>query len=242
MAFQGRTNARFCETHWSLVHVAARAGEPGAEEAIHALCASYVYPIYAYLRRHGHHPHAAEDLTQGFFSDLLRRDWLGGVGSEKGRFRTFLLACLRNYLLKDVVRNAGPTRNPGEPILSFDAAQAESSYNLEPQDVRDPAVLFERRIALTLISAALDKLKNEYAAEGKAHLFDTLSSRLIGEAEWGTGAQDAANLGMTHGAMRAALARMRQRCRELLRAEVARTVEDPTIVDDEIRFLMGICR
>jgi RNA polymerase sigma-70 factor (ECF subfamily) len=242
MSFAANSDARFSSTRWSVVLHAARGDAPGAQAATEQLFCRYWYPVYAFLRRHGQSPHDAEDLTQDFFARLLSRQWLAGVEPGKGLFRTFLLACLRNHLSHARVRANGPTRHPGRPILSIDARSAEERYALEPADVRDPASLFDRRWAYALIEETLQRLREHYAAESKAALFDELRGHLIGDAERGDYAEAAARLGMSEGAVRVAASRLREHFRERLRAGVGRTVDDPRDVDEEIRRLFTSAR
>jgi RNA polymerase sigma-70 factor (ECF subfamily) len=171
---------------------------------------------------------------------VLRRDWLAHVGPEKGLFRTFLLACLKNYLLNERARELGPTRNPGQPILSIDAQEAETRYGLEPPDEEDPARLYERRWAFTLIGQVLQQLKSQCVADGSAGLFDALSPYLTGDAARGDYSAIAARLNMTEGAVRTAVARLRAKFRDLLRAEIACTVDSPAEVDGEIAHLFKL--
>ncbi len=234
------SDADFSATRWSLIVAAANANEPSARPALEELFRKYWYPVYAFLRRQGRTPPDAQDLTQSFFADLFSRNWLRAVSAEKGKFRTFLLACLRHHLSHVRAHENGPTRHPGVPILSLDAGLAEESYALEPVDVHDPARLFERRWVYRLIDDCLHQLKEEYAAEGRATVFDTLREHLVGDAERGAYDQSSARLNMTAGAVRVAVTRMRDRFRERLRAEVARTVEDPRNVDEEIRYLITL--
>ena len=242
MSLEAHSDARFSSTHWSVILNAARRGAPGAQAATEELFRRYWYPVYAFLRRQGQPPHDAEDLTQDFFTHLLSRQWLAAVQPGKGLFRTFLLACLRNHLSHVRARANGPTRNPGQPILSIDARSAEERYALEPADVSDPASLFDRRWAYALIEETLHRLRDHYAAEGKAALFDELRGHLIGEAERGDYAEATVKLGMTGGAVRVAATRLREQFRERLRADVGRTVDDPREVDEEIRRLFTSAR
>jgi RNA polymerase sigma-70 factor (ECF subfamily) len=234
--------ARFSATHWSVVLAAARSDEPGATSALDDLCRKYWYPVYAFLRRRGQSPSDAQDLVQGFFADLLSREWLANVSPEKGKFRTFLLACLTHYVNKVHARESGASRSPGMPLLSFDAASAEEQYALEPVEVRDPAVLFERRLALTLIQDVLDRLGCELAAENAAAQFEALCPHLIGEADRGSYADCAIRLGISEGAARVAASRLRGRFRDLLRLEVGRLVDSPGAVDAELRCLADLAR
>ncbi len=240
MAYFGRTDAQFTQTNWSLIRDAAKASEPGAELALNRLCAKYNYPIYAFLRRKGSRPHDAEDLTNGFFAKLLTRDWLADVGPSKGKFRSFLLACLMNYVRQVHDSETGPMRCPEAGVFSMDASNAEQDYLHEMADGLTPAELFERRWATTLIKNVVEKLRQQYSEEGKAALFDSLRPHLIGDADYGGFAETANKLGLSQGAARVAATRLRDKFKEAFRAEVAATVQDPRDVDGEIRHIIGL--
>jgi len=235
----GDSASRFSTTHWSLILAAAKSNDTGARQAMERLCQKYWYPVYAFLRRKGNSPHDAEDLAQDFFAGLFSHDWLNGVSSAKGRFRSFLLACLKNHVSHVRARASGPTRHPGRPLISIDAQAAEERYAFEPADISDPATLFERRLAFTLIDTTLRALRDEYAEKSEAAQFDALREHLVGDAARGSYAQTAGRLRMSEGAVRVAVTRLRQRFREQLRAEVSRLVEDPRDVDLEIQYLLG---
>jgi RNA polymerase sigma factor (sigma-70 family) len=242
MGNTGDSGRSFGSTRWSLILAAARSKEPGSRQALDRLCQQYWYPVYAFLRRHGQSTHDAEDLTQGFFADLLSRDWLAGVSAAKGKFRSFLLACLQNHISHVRARESGPTRHPGQPLVSIDLRTAEERYAFEPAGIADPAVLLERRLAFTLIDNTLRALCAEYAENNRHALFGALREHLVGDADRGSYAPTAARLGMTEGAVRVAVTRLRKRFRERLRAEVSRLVEDPRDVDMEIRHLLDLSR
>lgn len=233
------TDARFTPTQWGLV-LAAKAGDAVGAAAMNELCGKYWYPAYAFIRRQGCSPHDAEDLVQGFFDNVLRRDWLANVGPEKGKFRNFLLACLKNHRINQIEKDKGPMRNPGQPVVSFDLHEAERCYALEPRDEVDPAVLFDRRWAMTLVERVLAELKAQYAAKDKTELFDMFYPFLIGNAERGDFAPAAAKLNMNEGAVRKAVTDLRKRFRELLLEEIAQTVKDPADVEEERAYLLRL--
>lgn len=228
----------FCTTRWSVV-LSARGGAEGArtEEALGELCRIYWYPLYGYARRCGRPPHDAEDLTQAFLAHILRPGALDGVRSEKGRFRSFLLASMRNFMADEHSRAAAQKRGGGL-VVSFDAMSAESRYAAEPRDTRTPEREFDRQWALRLLDEVLRRLEAEYAAEGQGAQFDALRSALTGDASAAPYAERAARLGSTEGALRVAVHRMRRRYRRLLRDEVAGTLARPEDVDDELRCLL----
>lgn len=240
----GKSDARFTSTHWSVILEAQGTG-PAAESAIAQLCQKYWYPIYAFLRRKGKSPHDAEDLTQGYFEHLLSRDWLAKVTPEAGnKFRTFLLACLENFLCNEYRRASAGKRAPArQPVLSldaFDADDAEARYGLEPATGPEPTALYEIKWAETLIGHALQRLKEHCDVDGKAVLFAALRPYLAGESQRGDYLETARALNMDAGAVRTAASRLRDRFREIFRSEVAETVHAPHQIDEEIRYLMTL--
>jgi RNA polymerase sigma-70 factor (ECF subfamily) len=223
---------RFETTRWSVV-LAAQGESAGAREALNALCRAYWPPLYAYIRRWGHDPDRAADLTQAFFAELLGREDLKAVDPARGRFRTFLLACCRNFLCKDRRREAA--RGPAP--IAIDARDAERGYRLEPADSLTPEQLFDRRWALSVLERALGSLREEYRRAGKAALFERLEPTLAGEPVPGGHAAAARELGLSEGAVHVAAHRLRRRYREAIRRLIAETVADPEQVEDELHEL-----
>ncbi len=231
----------FATTHWSVVLAAAHEEAPEAAAALERLCRTYWYPLYAYVRREGYSPADAQDLTQEFFARLLARNSLAQVGPQKGKFRSFLLAAMRHFLSDQRDRDCAAKRGGGVEVLSLDAQKAEESYRLEPVDRLDAEMIYERRWAMTLLKQALDRLRAESEAAGKAEWFDRLRGFVAGESE-ATGAKVAAELGLTETAFRGAVHRLRQRYRALVREEIAQTVSDPNEIEEEIRYLITVMR
>jgi RNA polymerase sigma factor (sigma-70 family) len=227
---------RFATTRWSIV---AAAGDPAAPEALATLCEGYWYPLYGYIRRQGYSAHEAQDLTQGFFAGLLERHALAALDPARGKFRSFLLASCKNYLSHERDRARAQKRGGGKTILSLDFTSAEALYQKEPAHSLTPDRLFARRWALTLLDQVLDRLRREFTDKGKELLFDRLRVFLLGERALLPQSRMAEELGMTAGALKVAVHRMRSRFRELVREEIARTVDDPGNVDDEIRELFA---
>jgi RNA polymerase sigma-70 factor (ECF subfamily) len=227
-------NSRFETTRWSLV-LAAGGDSEGAREALAALCQAYWLPLYAYVRRWGHAPEGAADLTQAFFADLLSRNFLRGVDPARGRFRTFLLACCRNFLRKQHRRDAarGPT-----PI-SIDIDDAERRCRVEPADCLTPEQIYHRRWALSVLERSLDALRDDYGRSGKATLFEALEPTLAGNPIPGGYAEVAGALGMSEGAVQVAAHRLRRRYQEAIRGLIADTVDDPELVQEELRDLFA---
>lgn len=230
--------SQFATTHWSLVLAARDRAEPGADDALASLCGLYWYPLYAYVRRRGHGADEAHDLTQEFFARLLEKDFLAGVDRGKGKFRAFLLAACNHFLANERDRVRAKKRGGGRAIRSLSAADAEGRYNAEPADAQTPEKLFERRWALALLQQVMARLRDEFEAKGKGRLFDQLRGFLVGEK--GAGYRQAANeLRLSEGAVKVAVHRLRQRYRELLHEEIARTVGGPDEVEEEIRALFA---
>jgi len=233
--------AEFTTTHWSVVLTAGKGSSPTAQQALEQLCRAYWYPLYAYVRRYGHNPEDAQDLTQEFFARFLSRNYLQLADHTRGRFRTFLLSSLKHFLVSEWKKANSERRGGRQTILSLDEASAESRYASEPADHESPDSLFDKRWAATLLAQTLTKLHAEFAAGEKSRLFDTLKMIVWGEQKQDY-AQLAASLGMTEGALKVAVHRFRQRYGELLRTEVANTVRTPTEIDDEVRYLISVLR
>jgi RNA polymerase sigma-70 factor (ECF subfamily) len=230
---------RFASTNWKLIAAARGDDQPEARRALADLCEGYWYPLYAYVRRRGYPADRAQDLVQGFFADLLGRDFLVGLAPEKGKFRSFLLRSLQNYLAKQHVHDHAHKRGGGVAVVSFDLPAAEGRYAYEPAHELTAERLFERRWALTLLDRVIEQLTAEMARDGKTALFERLRPTFLGAGEVATHACIAVELGMTEGAVKAAALRLRRRYRELIRAEVGRTVEDAGDVEAEIRALFA---
>lgn len=227
----------FATTHWSMVAAAGRSSSPESARALAALCQSYWYPLYAYVRRGGHDAHEAQDLTQEFFARLLARRNLRLADRQRGKFRTFLLTALKNFLASQWRKEQAHKRGGGRLPVSLDFASGESRYAFEPSHELTAERMFERRWALTLLDQAITKLKEEFIASGKAELFESLKGSLGGESASASYDEIAARLAMTEGAVKTAAHRLRRRCRELLRAEIAQTVARDEDIDDELREL-----
>ncbi|HET6250851.1 MAG TPA: sigma-70 family RNA polymerase sigma factor [Tepidisphaeraceae bacterium] len=227
----------FLTTHWSLVLVAGAQGSSRAAEALAELCGVYWYPLYAYVRRHGSSPHDAQDLTQEFFAELLRRSDLAGVGREKGRFRSFLLASMKHFLANERKKANRLKRGGGKVILSIDPISAEDRYAREPSYDLTPEQLFERRWAMTLLEQTIERLRQEFVKAGKGRLFERLKVFLTGDENGPRYADVGAELGLTEAAVKMAVSRLRRRYREILRSQIDETVASAQDVEDEIRHL-----
>lgn len=223
----------FQTTRWSLVERANGPRDAEAAEALAVLCDAYWYPIYAFIRCSGHNPHDAEDLTQGFFARLLEKDILAAADPAKGKLRTFLLTCVRNYLHNEHARSSSERRG-GLRLTSYDPAWAEERYATEPVDDLTPDRLFQRRWALTVLEFTLQVLEQEQIADGKRELFAALRPCLGFTKEKVLDyAGIAARLDSSEGAVKTQVFRLRQRWREILFQQVSITLADPT--SDEIK-------
>jgi RNA polymerase sigma-70 factor (ECF subfamily) len=241
METSGRTAvAVFATTHWSVVLSAADSRSATAQEALEKLCRTYWYPIYAYLRRRGCGEHDAQDLTQGFFAQLLERRSIQSVEREKGKFRSFLLASLNYYVADERDRANAQKRGGGREVLSLDVQEAEQRYRLEPVDERSPEKIFEHRWAMTLLDQVLVRLGQEFAEAGKRELFERLQAFLVEGTGERTYAEVAREMGMTEEAVKKAAQRIRQRYHQLFREEIAQTVASPAEVDEELRHLCQV--
>ena len=211
---------------------------PHADAALETLCRAYWYPLYAYVRRLGHAPADAEDLTQEFFRRLLEKEWLLSADPGKGRFRTFLLVALKRFLANEWKRASRQKRGGAVPLLPLDTEVAEHRYLAEPAAALPADRLFERRWALTLLERTMDRLRAEYGRAGKAAEFQELKRFLTADRSAIAYAQIAGELALTEGAARVAVHRLRRRFREVFREETAHTVAAAEDVDEELRYLL----
>lgn len=214
----------------------AKSGQEQAA-ALESLCRSYWLPIYGYIRSRGNSAEDAQDLTQGFFLHILGGTFMMRANPERGRFRSFLLGALKNYLSDSKDRERASKRGGAAEVLSLDFASGESAIQHEPSHSDTPERIFQRQWASTVLDAALAKLRHEFALQGKLDRFDCLKGYL-GGAPPPKGGLDLAALGLSESAVKNAIYRLRRRYRDLLRSEVAATVEDDSEIDSELRFLL----
>jgi RNA polymerase sigma-70 factor (ECF subfamily) len=210
---------------------------PEAEEALEVLCGAYWYPLYAYTRRQGYDAPAAADLTQAFFARFLEKEYLKSVDPEKGRFRAFLLACMRHFLSNERDRERALKRGGGRAPLSLDGASAEARYRNEPAHELTAERIYHRRWALTLLEQVLDRLREDYARRHRAALFEALEPTITGGGGQSYRETGAA-LGLSEGAVKVAVHRLRRRYAETLRQEIGRTVGSPREIDEELQCLL----
>jgi RNA polymerase sigma-70 factor (ECF subfamily) len=232
----------FATTHWSVVLAAGGGSSNDSREALERLCRTYWYPLYAYVRRRGHSPDAAADLTQSFFAHLLSGGFLQRAQRDKGRFRNYLLGAMNRFLKDEREREAAQKRGGGQVFLFIDALNAEERYGVEPLDPLDPEALFVRRWAMTILDGALQQLASEVLQDGKNDLFLRLEGFLVGDKAGGTYGEAAADLRMSEAAIKMAVARLRARCRELLREAIAQTVSTPAEAEEEYQALIAALR
>jgi DNA-directed RNA polymerase specialized sigma24 family protein len=231
----------FATTHWSVVlRAAGQHGTPASAEALEQLCRSYWYPLYAFVRRQGRSPEDAQDLTQDFFAHLLSHGFPCGARPERGKFRSFLLVALQHFLVDQHRHADAAKRGGGQRMISLDVNRAEERFGEEPHGASTPEKLYERAWAMTLLERARLRLGNEYGAAGKRGLYERLKAFPLAGKSDQSFEQAAAELGMSVGALKAAVHRMRSRYRELVREEVGHTVADPSELQAEARYLIAV--
>ena len=231
---QNSENAQFQSTRWSLVLAAKNEEAQGARDALADLCRIYWYPLFAYIRRKGHDPVRAQDLTQGFFLSLLEHDFLQNIDQTRGRFRHYLLAACKNYLAVQH-RNAQTQKRGGHlERLSLDFESAERRFQLEPAHATTADQLFDYRWAVTLVNRVVGQLHEKNQSDGKGEWFNHLRGYLDGQ-KTESYKETADQLGTTEGAVRVAVHRLRQHFGQLFRQEIEQTVSSPDEVDEEIR-------
>ena len=238
-ATPGRDAHAFATTRWSVVLQMRGSPSVDSAKALQELCRAYWYPLYWFVRRRGTAPHDAEDMIQSFFTFLLEKEVFARADRERGRFRTFLLCSLKNFQSNERARQECQKRGGGQKFVSFEELKAESRYELEPSSDLSPERLYDQKWAASLLERVRDSLRHEYAAAGKAAVFEELRALLWG----GRGGMNydtiAQKLGTTEGAIKVAVHRLRSRFKERLRDEVAETVDTPAAIEDELRHLLA---
>ena len=231
---------RFASTHWSVVLAAARTASPEAQAALEKLCVAYWYPLYAYLRRRGHPPAEAEDLTQEFFATrVVTKRIFHGTEPGAGRFRSWLLTSLQNLVKNEWEKQQAAKRGGNQPHLPLDFDSAEGRYLVEPAHDLTPEKLYDRTWALTVVELVVDRLREKYLAEDKAAQFDELKMFLPGEQSTRSYAEVATRLGKSEDAVKMAVNRLRREYGQVLRNEIERTLGNPGGVDEELRCLLA---
>ena len=220
--------------------MAAQAGNALGQEALAKLCSNYWYPVYAFIRRNGSSPHEAEDLTQEFFCRILQRDWLANVHPGGGKFRSFLLVCVKHFLSNQRERALAQRRGGGHSIIPLERDDAETRYLLEPADPVTPEVLFERQWVFELLEQTIQALRLEYERSNRLDWFEELQGFLPGGKEICSRAEIAQKRAISTNAVDVAIHRLRQRFGAILRQKVAETVSSESEVDEEIQYLMSV--
>ena len=219
---------------------ASRASAPGSREALSQLCELYWPPLYGFARRQGYSVEQAQDLTQAFFARFLEKQDVQDADRARGRFRSFLLGSFKHFLANEYDRERAKKRGGDQVKIALEVDAAEARFVAEPSDDLTPEALFERQWALGVIDRVMDALRADLVKSGKEATFEQLKGLLVGEKEEGGYAAIARTLGTTEGAVKVTVHRLRQKFRDLLRAEIAATVEDDAEIEDEIRYLMAI--
>lgn len=234
----GRRHGQFTTTRWSMVLAAGGdVTSKSAREALTALCETYWYPLYAFLRSRGHSAADAEDVTQGFFVRLLEKQTLRLADPGRGRFRSFMLASLTHFAINEHDKQAAQKRGGGIPALQIEFEHAEGRFQLEPTTDETPEKVFDRRWALSLLDRVLARLRAEMVDGDKERQFEQLKTYLVGDRPQLTYEQTASALGMSEGAIKVAVHRLRRRYRDLVRDEILQTVSSPDEIEDELRHL-----
>jgi RNA polymerase sigma factor (sigma-70 family) len=228
----------FKTTHWSVVVLAGQEGSPQAAESLEKLCRAYWFPLYAYVRRYGHTPEEAQDLTQAFFARLIEKHWVAEADPGKGRFRTFLLTALRRFLANEWRSSHAARRGGGCTQIPLDVT-AETRYAPELATDLTPERTYERQWALSVFDRALVRLRQEYATAGKTRQYEALKPFLANEAGEGDYARVGAQLQVSSGALATAVCRLRQHYCGLVREEIAHTVNSPDELEEEMRSLLA---
>ena len=228
----------FATTSWSMIVQAGDPESPETELALATLCETYWYPLYVFVRSKGHARSSAEDLTQSFFAELLEKNRISVADDQRGRFRTFLLTALNNFMANDWRAQQTQKRGGHLNKISIDFDAAEHRLSNQPAYELTPEKVFDRTWALTLLNEAIESVRSQYVNSGKIELFEALRGALVGE-EIATQKEIAERLNMTVGAIKVALHRLRQRYGDQLRLQIARTLDDPTRVDDELTALFS---
>jgi len=238
---RGNGASNFNTTHWTLVLACDDADDSArAQEALASLFQTYWYPLYAYVRRRGYGEQDAEDLVQAFCLHLQEKHAIAKADRQRGKFRTFLLSSLQNFLGHERERSLAQKRGGGRELIRLDAEEADARYKLEPAHSVTPETIFEKRWATALLEQTVSDLRSDFVMRGKERLFDGLSSFLTSDLRE-TSYQSAANdLGLPLSAVKTTIHRLRHDYRSKLREEISRTVSSPSEVDEELAHLRKV--
>jgi RNA polymerase sigma-70 factor (ECF subfamily) len=237
--FAPSNRLHFATTHWSVVLAAGKSSSAQQKKALEALCQSYWFPLYAFLRRRGYDNHQAEDYTQAFFAHILEKHDLRTADPKYGKFRSFLLIRLKYFVSDERDRAQAQKRGGGRKILSLSFQNAEGQYALEPADQLSPEMLFEKSWALTVLERTMERLEADMAKKNKQKLFEHLKVCLTTDKDVIPYLDMAVELDMTEGSIRVAVHRLRRQYRKLLRDEIAQTVAGEDQIDEEMGCLFA---
>ncbi|MBI1176377.1 sigma-70 family RNA polymerase sigma factor [bacterium] len=228
----------FATTHWTRV-LAARGESPAAKAALSELCANYYGPVVAFLRARSHDDDRARELAHDFFQRLLERNSIGGADPNRGRFRSYLLGAVKHFAADMRDRELAARRGGQVEHVSLDPG-TDTSPGIDPpaQGNQSPDVAFDRQWALTILDRALETLASEHKSAERQRQFDLLKPWLTGGGT--SQAEIAARLGMNEGAVKVAVHRLRKRFRELVKAEIAATVNSQSDVQEEMSYLVTV--
>lgn len=229
---------KFEATQWTLIRRASF-GSADAEDALETLCRTYWFPIYAFIRRNGRGPHDAQDLTQEFFARFLETNSIARADRKRGKFRTFLLGALKNFLTDAYRKASAWKRGGGVKIVSFEETEAEERYRLEPVDERTPDQVYEQRWLVDLLETAIARLREEFCAAGKERQFQVLKIFLSQEGDDGAYHEAGAKLNTSGKTIAVAVHRLRRRFRQVVRSAIADTVSSPEEIEEEYRSLFA---
>ncbi|MFT7630529.1 MAG: RNA polymerase sigma factor (sigma-70 family) [Mariniblastus sp.] len=236
-------NHEFETTHWSLI-VSSRLEDTDVRQAsLSELCEAYWYPLFAYLRRKGHGPEESADYVQGFFVELIDKDFLESVSPEKGRFRWFMMSAIKRFVSNLLEKKHALKRGGGVNRFSVDINDAERKYQLEPVDGWSAEKLFDRQWALAVLKQALDELETEQTSRGKLELYKALQPTLSGiPMTMEQYAEIGEQFSIPSGAVKVAALRLRQKYRDSIREIVAQTLTDSQNVGEELNELLSALR
>jgi RNA polymerase sigma factor (sigma-70 family) len=235
---QSAVSDRFKTTLWTTVLAAGNKSSSDSEAALARLCQTYWRPVYAYIRKRTPSPDQAQDLTQGFFNHLLEKEHLARADPNRGRFRSFLMTSVQNFLRDMHDYSTSQKRGGGRALLSLDLTFADEEN--EPAAALTPELAFEKRWARSMLDQVMSRLTEEYRASGRAALFHSLQPHLWGDSDSVPYDELARRFGATSVQLRVTAHRVRQRYREILREEIAQTVSSPDEVESEIQYLLRL--
>lgn len=238
---RGNGAANFNTTHWTIVLACADESDAErAQQSLASLFQTYWYPLYAYVRRRGYSEHDAEDLVQAFCLHLQEKHAIGKADRQRGKFRTFLLSSLQNFLANEKERAGAQKRGGGRELIRLDAEEADARYRLEPVYAVTPETIFEKRWAHALLEQTVSGLRADFITRGKGRLFDGLSSFLTSDLHETSYRTAAEQLGLPLSAIKTTVHRLRRDYRSKLREEISRTVSSPDEIDAELLYLRKV--